>query len=98
MMRYRPALVSLVASVSLLAVPAAGASGAPGAPGGVTAPPGSVTVGPGGGTPGTSKNFVLVGHDSLFGRGMNAAGTIYRHYVIDIRNGLYILRYTGPHW
>ncbi len=19
-------------------------------------------------------------------------------YVIDIRNGLYILRYTGPHW
>src|SRR6266487_4011601 len=81
MMRYRPALVSLVASVSLLAVPAAGASGAPGAPGGVTAPPGSVTVGPGGGTPGTSKNFVLVGHNSLFDRGMNAAITIYGHYL-----------------
>ncbi len=47
----------------------------------MTARPASVTVGPGGGTPGTSKNFVLVGHDPLFGRGMNAAATIFRHFV-----------------
>jgi hypothetical protein len=36
-------------------------------------------VGPGGGTPGTSRNVVLVGHDPLFGRGMNSAMTIFRH-------------------
>ena len=34
---------------------------------------GDVTVAPGGGTPGTSRNFVLVGHNALFNRGMNAA-------------------------
>ena len=34
---------------------------------------GDVTVAPGGGTPGTSHNFVLVGHNSLFDRGLNAA-------------------------
>jgi len=34
---------------------------------------GDVTVAPGGGTPGTSQNFVLVGHNALFDRGMNAA-------------------------
>jgi hypothetical protein len=34
-------------------------------------------VGSGGGTPGTSSNFTLVGHDSLFGRGMNAALALY---------------------
>ena len=34
---------------------------------------GDVTVGPGGGTPGTSQNFQLVGHNDLFARGMNAA-------------------------
>jgi hypothetical protein len=32
---------------------------------------------PGGGTPGTSANFTLVGHDSLFARGMNAALALY---------------------
>jgi hypothetical protein len=42
---------------------------------------GDVTVGPGGGTPGTSLNFQLVGANPLFARGMNAALTIYDHYV-----------------
>ena len=65
-MRSRPAVLSLVALVSLLTVPAASAATAPGR---VTIHQGSVTVGPGGGTPGTAKNFVLVGHDALFGRG-----------------------------
>jgi hypothetical protein len=32
-------------------------------------------------TPGTWKNFQLVGHDPLFGRGMSAAATIFRHYM-----------------
>ena len=36
-----------------------------------------VTVGPGGGTPGTASNITPVGHDSLFGRGMNAAPAVY---------------------
>src|SRR5215813_7073038 len=39
------------------------------------------SVGAGGGTPGTSSNFTLVGHDPLFNRGMNAALAIYGHYV-----------------
>jgi hypothetical protein len=34
-------------------------------------------VGAGGGTPGTARNFQLVGHDALFGRGMNAALALY---------------------
>ncbi|MDQ4030462.1 MAG: hypothetical protein M3168_05415, partial [Actinomycetota bacterium] len=38
-------------------------------------------VGPGGGTPGTASNFELVGHNPLFARGMNAALTVYDHYV-----------------
>jgi hypothetical protein len=51
---------------------------------------GDVGVGAGGGTPDTSLNFQLVGHNSLSGieldgntvpRGMNAALTIYDHYV-----------------
>jgi hypothetical protein len=42
---------------------------------------GDVTVGPGGGTPGTSSNFELVGHDPLFNRGMNSQVTIYGHYA-----------------
>src|SRR5262249_13207756 len=41
----------------------------------------TIVVGPGGGTPGTSSNLVLVGHDPLFGRGMNAALTFYDHYA-----------------
>jgi len=36
-----------------------------------------VGVGPGGGTPGTASNITLVGHDSLFDRGMNAALALY---------------------
>src|ERR687892_301778 len=40
-----------------------------------------VAVGPGGGTPGTSANFTLVGHNDLFGRGMNAAPAMYDHYI-----------------
>jgi hypothetical protein len=42
---------------------------------------GDVVVGPGGGTPGTSSNFELVGHEPLFGRGMNAAPTVHGDYV-----------------
>jgi hypothetical protein len=42
---------------------------------------GDVTVGPGGGTPGTSRNFQLVGANPLFARGLNAALTIYDHYA-----------------
>src|SRR5262249_13180372 len=42
---------------------------------------GDVTVAPGGGTPGTARNFQLVGHNPLFNRGMNAALTIFDHYV-----------------
>ncbi len=75
-MRRRSAVLCLLTSAALLAaVPAAGASN-----GGISQP-GAVTVGPGGGTPGTSENFQLVGHDPLFGRGMNAAATIYQHYI-----------------
>jgi hypothetical protein len=40
-----------------------------------------VVVGPGGGTPGTSQNFRLVGHDPLFNRGMNSAPAVYDRYV-----------------
>jgi hypothetical protein len=35
----------------------------------------------GGGTPGTSLNFQVVGHNDLFARGMNAAPTIYGNYL-----------------
>jgi hypothetical protein len=37
--------------------------------------------GPGGGTPGTARNFELVGHEPLFNRGMNAALALYDDYV-----------------
>jgi hypothetical protein len=74
-MKRRSVLVSLLASIGLLAVPAAGAVA------GVAAHPDTVTVGPGGGTPGTWKNFVLVGHDPLFGRCMNSAAASYQHYI-----------------
>ena len=40
-----------------------------------------VNVGPGGGTPGTSSNFELVGHDPLFNRGFNAALAIHDDFV-----------------
>ena len=42
---------------------------------------GDTTVAPGGGTPGTSSNFRLAGHEPLFGRGMNAALAVFGHYV-----------------
>jgi hypothetical protein len=32
-------------------------------------------------TPGTAKNVQLVGQNPLFGRGMNAAGAIYKHFL-----------------
>src|SRR2546425_8336540 len=38
-------------------------------------------VGARGGTPGTSSNFELVGNNSLFDRGMNAALAIFDHFV-----------------
>jgi hypothetical protein len=47
----------------------------------VTAARGDVVVGPGGGTPGTSSNFQLVGHEPLFDRGMNAAPAVYGDFV-----------------
>src|SRR5262245_26242893 len=40
-----------------------------------------VAVGSGGGTPGTVSNFALVGHNPLFARGMNAAPTIFDHFI-----------------
>ena len=82
-MRRHSLLLSVLAAVAALAtVSAAGASGAITARNGAATPgPHAVTVAPGGGTPGTSHNFKLVGHDPLFGRGMNAAMTMYRHYI-----------------
>lgn len=69
-------------AVTLLAMaPAVAAAGVMPQRGGETAHPAGVTVGPGGGTPGTWKNFRLVGHDPLFGRGMNSAATVYGHYM-----------------
>lgn len=56
-------LLLLLAAFATLAVPAAAA--------------GDTSVGSGGGTPGTSSNFRIVGHDPLFGRGMNAALALY---------------------
>src|SRR5262249_7247131 len=41
----------------------------------------AVGVGSGGGTPGTSSNFTLVGHNALFDRGMNAALAVFDHFV-----------------
>jgi hypothetical protein len=41
----------------------------------------TVSVGQGGGTPGTSRNFELVGDSALLGRGMNAALAVYGDYV-----------------
>jgi hypothetical protein len=47
----------------------------------VTGARGDVVIGPGGGTPGTSSNFELVGHDPLFDRGMNAALAVFDDFV-----------------
>jgi hypothetical protein len=40
-----------------------------------------VVVGEGGGHSATKRSFVRVGHEPLFGRGMNAAPAVYRNYV-----------------
>ncbi|MGH2662795.1 MAG: hypothetical protein ACRDH8_08290 [Actinomycetota bacterium] len=42
---------------------------------------GDPTVGPGGGTPGTSANFELIGHDPLYSRGMNAAPAMFGDHL-----------------
>ncbi|MGH9251825.1 MAG: hypothetical protein ACRD0W_20250, partial [Acidimicrobiales bacterium] len=42
---------------------------------------GDVTVGPGGGTPATSSNVELVGHEPLFNRGLNAAPAVFEDFV-----------------
>src|SRR5262245_26266474 len=60
-----------------------------------------VSVGSGGGTPGTSLNFELVGHEPLFARGMNAALAIFDHFVYvgnrsDGSSSCGDLRSTGP--
>src|SRR2546422_681119 len=60
-----------------------------------------VVVGLGGGTPGTSQNFTLVGHNPLFNRGMNAALAIFDHFVYignrsDGSNSCGDLNGTGP--
>src|SRR5262245_5176777 len=41
---------------------------------------GAVGVGTGGGTPGTSQNFQLVGHNALLDRGMNAALAMFTRH------------------
>src|SRR5262249_11940595 len=84
-MRRLPLPASLVAGLAItlfVTVPAAGASGG-GVPqrGGGTGRSRVGTGGAGGGTPGTSQNFQLVGHDPLFNRGMNAAATIFGHFM-----------------
>lgn len=61
----------------------------------------AVVVGAGGGTPGTSLNFKLVGHNPLFGRGMNAALAIFDHYLYvgnrtDASNSCGDLNGAGP--
>jgi hypothetical protein len=45
----------------------------------------AVGVGAGGGTPGTSSNFELVGHEPLFNRGMHAAPAVF-----DRRGGPFV--------
>src|SRR6266700_8139863 len=60
-----------------------------------------LAVGPGGGIPGTSQNITLVGHNPLFNRGMNAALTIFDHFVYignrsDGSNSCGDLNGTGP--
>ncbi len=65
-MRRYSLLCSILSLVLLM--PAAGARG-------------DVTVAPGGGTPGTSSNLELVGHEPLFGRGMNAALAVHGDFV-----------------
>ena len=65
------------------------------------ATPGNVGVGTGGGTPGTSRNFTLVGHNPLFDRGMNAAQAVFDNFVYignrtDGSNSCGDFNATGP--
>jgi hypothetical protein len=65
------------------------------------AAPTDIGVGQGGATPGTSRNLVLVGHNPLFNRGMNAALTLFDHYAYignrtDGSNSCGDLNATGP--
>src|SRR6266542_3489150 len=65
------------------------------------ATPGDVGVRTGGGTPGTSRNFTLVGHNPLFDRGMNAAQAIFNNLVYignrtDGSNSCGDFNATGP--
>jgi hypothetical protein len=83
-------LVVIVAAMGLMSGSAAAAAS--------TRP---IIVGPGGGTPGTSSNLVLVGHEPLFDRGMNAALTFYSHFAYvgnrtDGSNSCGDLNATGP--
>src|SRR6266511_4559694 len=62
---------------------------------------GDVGVGAGGGTPGTSRNFTLFGHNPLFERGMNAAPAIFNNLVYignrtDGSNSCGDFNATGP--
>ena len=65
-MRRRTTFLAAIAAAFALAMPAV--------------VHGDVTVAPGGGTPGTSHNFVLVGHNALFNRGMNAALAVVKKH------------------
>lgn len=57
------------------------------APSGQAKMVGASTESPGGGTPGTARNVKLVGHEPLFGRGMNSALTFYgRHAYVSNRS------------
>jgi hypothetical protein len=61
----------------------------------------NTVVAPGGGTPGTSLNFQLVGHDPLFNRGMNSAIAAFDHFIYvgnrsDGSNSCGDLAATGP--
>src|SRR5437867_2356145 len=89
--RLRVRLLRLVALGSLasasLFVPASGQA--------------AVVVGAGGGTPGTSLNFSLIGHNPLFNRGMNAALANFDHFLYignrtDGSNSCGDLNGTGP--
>jgi hypothetical protein len=87
----RRTLALMVATFTVFSGSAAGAS--PQDP--------TIVVGPGGGTPGTSSNLALVGHEPLFGRGMNAALTFYSHYAYvgnrtDGSNSCGDFNATGP--
>ncbi|MGH2653735.1 MAG: LVIVD repeat-containing protein [Actinomycetota bacterium] len=65
----RPTRLPLALTLALVVLTPAGAAR------------GDETVGPGGGTPGTSSNFELVGHEPLFDRSMNAALAFHEGFV-----------------